>query len=288
MNGTNVEQKYSHQSGISNGLDLELYVGSAVDNDFVLTKENGFIIFINNETLDSTSFEGIKISPGTSTNIILNKYSITKQPKPYSECLDGLNSIDSYDSEYYRRYFSPNRTYRFTECSFVCLQKYIGEKCGCQSILQPYVYFKDMRLCILNETKIAEDRECALNSILKYYQTPKLLEECDCPFECEISEYSYTSSFSQFPTLKYSKYLRNNSLIKKRLSHSASYDEIAKRVSRVLIFYDKLRETKIIENVKTQPIDLVSNLGGTLGLFLGFSFLSLIEIFEILMKLVLP
>ena len=286
MNGTEIQQKYSYQSGISYGLDLELFIGSAEDNDFPLTKENGFVIFINNQTVDSTTNEGIKVAPGTSTNIILTKYSISKQPKPYSECLNDLDSIGSYDSEFYRRYFSPNRTYRYTECAFVCLQKYIGEKCGCQSILQPFYYFKEMRLCILNETKIAEDRQCALDNIFKYYQTPELLEQCDCPYECDINEYSYSSSYSQFPTIKYSKYLMNNSVIKRRLSDSPSYGEIAKRVSRVLIFYDKLRETILKEDIKIQPFDLVSNLGGTLGLFLGLSFLSIVEIFEILLKII--
>ncbi len=286
INGTKVEQKYSYQSGISYGLDLELFIGSPKDNDFAFTKENGFVIFINNDTVDSNSYEGIKISPGTSTNIIINRYSILKKPKPYSECTDGLDSIDSYNSEFYQRYFSPNRRYRFTECSFVCFQKFIGEECGCQSILQPFTYFKEMRLCLLNETKMAEDRQCALAKIAKYYQTSELLEQCDCPFECDIDEYSYTSSYSQFPTIKYTKYLMSNLVIKKRLSDTTSYEEIAERVARVLIFYDKLRVTKVIENIKVQPFDLVSNLGGTLGLFLGLSFLSLIEIFEILLKII--
>ena len=51
----------------------------------------------------------------------------------------------------------------------------------------------------------------------------------------------------------------NNSVIKKRLPDSPSYGEIAKRVSRVLIFYDKLRETIMKEDIKIQPFDLVSN-----------------------------
>ena len=96
-----------------------------------------------------------------------------------------------------------------------------------------------------------------------------------------------SSSISEFPTMKYSKYLMNNTVVRKRFSHlnnSISFDELAKNVARIQIFYDELQETIISEEIKTQPFDLVSNLGGTLGLFLGLSFLSLIEIFEILFK----
>jgi hypothetical protein len=80
----------------------------------------------------------------------------------------------------------------------------------------------------------------------------------------------------------------NNSIVKKRLSHlnTMSYDDIAKSVARIQIFYDELIETVIEEDVKTQTFDLVSGIGGTLGLFLGLSFLSLVEIFEIALQII--
>ena len=54
-----------------------------------------------------------------------------------------------------------------------------------------------------------------------------------------------------------------------------------KSVSRVQIYFNEMKETIISEKVKTEPSDLISNLGGLLGLFLGLSFLSLIEFVEI-------
>ena len=72
----------------------------------------------------------------------------------------------------------------------------------------------------------------------------------------------------------------NQSLIKKRLG-SLSYSDLKQNVARVQIFYNELKETFISEEIKTKIFDLVSNIGGTLGLFLGLSFLSLIEFFEI-------
>ena len=51
------------------------------------------------------------------------------------------------------------------------------------------------------------------------------------------------------------------------------------------IYFDQMKETVILEEIKTELTDLVSNIGGILGLFTGFSFLSLVEIFEIVFQI---
>ena len=48
------------------------------------------------------------------------------------------------------------------------------------------------------------------------------------------------------------------------------------------IYFEESTETIISEDTKYKIADLVANLGGTIGLFTGFSFLSLIELIEIL------
>jgi hypothetical protein len=42
----------------------------------------------------------------------------------------------------------------------------------------------------------------------------------------------------------------------------------------------------ISEKAKTEPYNFISNIGGTLGLFLGISFLSFIEILEIIYEII--
>jgi hypothetical protein len=45
--------------------------------------------------------------------------------------------------------------------------------------------------------------------------------------------------------------------------------DLKENVARVVIFYDELKETIITQDIKVQLSDLVSNVGGLLGLFLG-------------------
>ncbi len=63
-----------------------------------------------------------------------------------------------------------------------------------------------------------------------------------------------------------------------------SFDRVKGSVSRLSIFYDELKQTEMSEKVKMGLTDLIADAGGTLGLFLGLSFLSLIEFVEILVQ----
>ncbi len=50
------------------------------------------------------------------------------------------------------------------------------------------------------------------------------------------------------------------------------------------IFYDELKQTKLRYCPNVPVTSLIANVGGTLGLFLGMSFLSFTELFEILFQ----
>ncbi len=53
------------------------------------------------------------------------------------------------------------------------------------------------------------------------------------------------------------------------------------------IYFAYMRDTKIEQTPKTGIIELISNLGGALGIFLGFSVFSLIEIVEVIAQVII-
>ena len=116
MIGEKASLKYVTNTGIFNSLQLEFFIGKASDNENFMSKENGFIIFINNQSTDSNSHEGIQISPGFTTRIALEKYSLTKVPYPYSECRADLTSENSFHSDTYKKTISYKNSYRYTDC----------------------------------------------------------------------------------------------------------------------------------------------------------------------------
>ena len=58
-------------------------------------------------------------------------------------------------------------------------------------------------------------------------------------------------------------------------------------ILKLNINYQELAYTLVEESQKTTWLDLLSNVGGTLWLFTGFSFLSLFEFFEIIFEIAL-
>ena len=62
------------------------------------------------------------------------------------------------------------------------------------------------------------------------------------------------------------------------------YELFRSNILKFQIYFDEMKETIISHEIKTQLPDLVASVGGTLGLFLGLSFLSMIEFIEILMQ----
>jgi hypothetical protein len=270
MLGQMVEQKYIFQNGVLNGLILDLYIGSADENNNVFSMSQGMNIFINDKNhFDSTYSEGINISPGTTTKISIDKVSLKKEQKPYSECTANLNKVDSYKSDIYRRSFFSNISYSYIDCKFVCLQKMFDEECKCQ-IANMFIYSNRNRFCLDNLTieTINNDFDCLNKVYTTFSKSSEYIEKCDCPIECEKTYYMTKNSIAEFPTLTYSQYLKNFSLIQLKYPN-ITYEKIKKSVARIEIFYDELKQITISEKIKTEMSDLIANLGGTLGLFLG-------------------
>lgn len=66
-----------------------------------------------------------------------------------------------------------------------------------------------------------------------------------------------------------------------------SIDEARKNMLAVKIFYEDLSYTYIEETPVWTELTLISSFGGQLGLFVGISLLSFVEIFELIIKVII-
>ena len=108
--------------------------------------------------------------------------------------------------------------------------------------------------------KIKEYGDLCLNISSKKNQFQKKCEE-SCPEECDLTDYSVTILQGK---------------LKERETGTLT----------VYASFQTMRHIRIIQVAKTTFWDLTSSLGGTLG-FLGMSFLTFVEIFEIVLELIL-
>ena len=261
MNGEATDRKQITTNGMLNGLQLELYVGKLEENDDLFSFDNGLNLFIEYERVESQSVEGIRISPGTKTLISLSKYSMSHLPKPYSDCTADLDRPESSENVFFNNLISNNQTYTESLCRINCFQKYLGEKCQCQD-LSTLKFYKNLPFCYLNFTQ-----SICSTIALTNFSSLGLFETCNCPVRCENNFYSYKLSYSEYPTKFYAKFLHKNSNLRKKYNFSDefNYKDYKNSLVSINIFYDELKETIIEHKAKITEVELISNIGGTMG-----------------------
>ena len=80
--------------------------------------------------------------------------------------------------------------------------------------------------------------------------------------------------------------------IKYEISHSFNKLIIKNETSfsnrvKLLVYYERPEYTVIDQIAQMTVFDLISNIGGNLGLFIGISFLSFAELIELLVEIIL-
>ena len=264
------------------GLKLEIFVDPSILSSQDVTKFNGFHVFVNNQTEDPRYIDGLGVSIGMKSDIVINRHYSYQLGEPYNECKSDLNTLKAYDSELYKSIINSNSSYQQMDCFYLCLQKKVINECRC--------YIKI-------HNKLSNDPPCENSTQILCSQEvwAKFLKgnfyhNClrYCPARCDSVSYTLTTANIEYPSRAYfESHLVNNSVIRNKfLNKSFTYEDLKSKVLALNIFYDRMSYTKTSQQPKTTLLDLVSNMGGLLGLFLGISFLSFVEIFEALFEVI--
>ncbi|KAJ3647274.1 hypothetical protein Zmor_024797 [Zophobas morio] len=159
--------------------------------------------------------------------------------------------------QYFKFYSQPN-------CLLECQTNYTLKKCGCVQYFMPRN--NKTAICGNGLSKCVEQAESELKE--------KELESrlggkrfCDCRPACTNMKFSVETSHSDFYFKEYFE------------THTQKMNEKNGTYWSVLQIYFKEEQFKTMERNELYGIsDLISNFGGLLGLFTGFSLISLVEI----------
>ena len=249
-------------------------------------------MIIFNQSYDSTILkllDKVPIKPGTDTNIVLSRYHVDKLSKPYSNCdIDLRNSdINSIDSKFYKQTFEKGVVYNQRECFRKAFRKTVTEKCNCMVEKIDIEIGLNFTLCPdLGQNAIKCSRKVAtVDWVENFYGK----YDKECPLECNYDWIQYSVAFQSYPSFPYANYLRNNAPIFKNanLNRPVTNEDVKKSCAAVRIYYERLGYFQTLEMASISSIALISSFGGTLGLFMGVSFISLIEIFIIIVRVFL-
>ena len=229
------------------GNSIYLFLKSKKSNIFRLYQQNSFIIL-----------------NGHSVKIQLTKSVYNKQKKPYSDCdfIEDENGNFEYpsslfDRKYYDQIKQAGYEYSQSMCISFCQLDKIGNNCTfrANSINAPNnmdIFCPDKRLNFLNSKKLLMDLAYS------YYYNKQIDAECGnyCPLECKTEKFD--SSLTQVRNQ-----LRPNNI-------------------DFYINYESLSYLNYEESPSISVYNLVSNIGGAIGLLLGMSLLSIFEVLEMI------
>ena len=265
------------QSGKFSGLNMELFVGQAIMAEQV-AQNNGVHLFIVNETVIVNTFnDGFDAPVGKATTFLVDKKRLKRIQKPFGECTPDLTSINAFNTPFYRLTFEIYSHYRQTDCLNTCAQFYLIQKLKCYSASFPYLRNTSTPACLLGENLYQSLR------FLSAFFIEDVSTKCvECPLECDSEYYTVTTSYLAYPTQIYARMLASQRQIMLRYNNKTpTYAQIKQSLASVSINYNQLGFTQIRELQKMTLLDLGTSIGGSIGLLLGLSCLSFVEIVEL-------
>ncbi|XP_078656290.1 bile acid-sensitive ion channel-like isoform X2 [Branchiostoma floridae x Branchiostoma belcheri] len=192
--------------------------------------------------------QGIAVAPGSHAYIAIRQIQYQNHIPPWGVCQD--LQLEYYD------------TYTLTGCQLECRSKYVVQNCTCRPIYlpgdAPYCEPADVAHCV-------RPVEAEVSSGLL---------PCHCPVPCHMTRYRPTVSFAKWP----------NQVVENVFTpiFQLEPDYLADNSVVFDVYYEELNY-EIISQLKAMDSgQLASDLGGQMGLFIGASILTLLEIFEYL------
>ena len=259
----------STKPGKLNGLKIEMFTGLANDYVDIGSTSNGLHVFIHNHSSMPSISEGIDVATEFRTNIVVKQIFNIRQPFPYNDCIENADYFQSNVTN------NINILYRQKDCFDLKLLQEFAKSCGYSGNVQEII--KSFRSRLLSSEAL-NSFKCLGDANLKFYnQNLNSLYSNDCPLECSSIIFSTFVSMSKFPSVPfYQNYIKKQNLIK-LFNGNFTIDQLSESVVSFLVYYEDMRYTVIRQDPKLEIVDLISNIGGLFGLFLGTSFLSFLE-----------
>jgi len=217
----------------------------------------------------SVIFDGLEITPGVQTRIEIQKKMYTRLPAPHpSGCQQDTKFMDTENQYRYTR----------TSCIEFCFIRY-GLK-QCSEVIQPRYAALVPQWMLRKYRRNAtyeELYECHAEVTKSFHEMAG--EICDCPLAC--TEVIYLRRIHTVPlNVGYIRLL--NGLMKRHNVSVGTCEKFRNSIFYLDVYYPRLGYELVSEKAAYSITDIFSDFGGQLGLALGASALSIVELMIIM------
>ncbi|XP_033108980.1 acid-sensing ion channel 5-like [Anneissia japonica] len=252
FNGASGSSLKQFQPGPNNGLQLMINVAQDEYTETIglgANLEAGLKFLIHpQDTPPLVSTRGSAIGTGQHAfaDVYLNEYDNLEEP--WGQCKRGQQL------EYYK-------TYSYESCVMECRFEHFVERCGCK----PERYEGPARICEPTETScIAKELDAINNN--------KVL--CECYLDCKDISYDTKLSYANIPSYSISNDTQE--------VYNKSAEFVKDNIVMLDVYYTEITK-QVFKQTKAMTFSaLLSDIGGQLGLFVGVSFITVVEITEYL------
>ncbi|KAM7006001.1 acid-sensing ion channel 1B isoform 1-T1 [Tautogolabrus adspersus] len=249
------------KGGMGNGLELML----DIQQDEYLpvwgeTDETSFEagIKVQIHTQDEPPFIdqlGFGVAPGFQTFVSCQEQRLTYLPPPWGDC-----KATPMDSDFFN-------TYSITACRIDCETRYLVENCNCRMVHMP----GDAPYCTPEQYK-----ECADPAL--DFLVERDNDYCVCETPCNMTRFGKEMSFVKIPSKASAKYLA------KKFNKTEQY--ISDNILVLDIYFEALNYETIEQKKAYELAGLLGDIGGQMGLFIGASILTILELFDYLYEVI--
>ncbi|XP_067951695.1 acid-sensing ion channel 1C-like [Watersipora subatra] len=235
------------KAGSGNGLEMVLY---DEEDDYIESKDSedlGFK-FLAHSPIEPPFLKelGFGLAPGFHYLIALQQREIFGLGGRYTEC----------EKDHATKYF-PN--YTVPGCRIECETEIIYQNCSCKLVESPGNY----SVCT------TEQYDCTVEVLKKIEES----DLCVCQNPCHATQYPFTMSILE---------LRQTTIDKLAKTHPIPENLTTKELAVVNIYFDSLAYEEITQVPAYTVLDILSDFGGTMGLWLGASVLAAIQLLDYL------
>ncbi|ELT93095.1 hypothetical protein CAPTEDRAFT_166424 [Capitella teleta] len=282
------------------GLTLELFVEM---DEYIpdLTEEAGFRVLVHgNDEVPFPEINGFNIPVGMATGVGIRLQEIVRLGQQYSDCKPNSTSTNNIYSHIY-----PNG-YSNQVCQMSCYQEHVANECGCLDSAYPTDHPSlpvlpecgAINMTVgLNDSGVlasgnSADVVCMKREFQKYTDGTIV---CTCENVCSQHDYLRSMSMSAWPLPHPASILeKRDDLIAENqpglvdwlastenLTKYELMDEFSANFGKLRIYFEDLNYQKIYQTPAYTWTNLLSELGGQLGLWIGMSVMSILEWFEL-------
>ncbi|XP_077982690.1 uncharacterized protein LOC144437595 [Glandiceps talaboti] len=260
---TGHSRRSSMRPGSKYGLKLTLFIEQ---DEYIplYGQEAGVRVLIHQpDIIPFPEDEAITVAPGLKTSIGLRRDMVQSPDAPYTNCTNHKKFSSIFGNGY---------NYSDLACHKSKVHEYILRECGCVDTI-----YVEGPMCQI----LYEDEEMCRQLMQFFYQRGLLSSDCKEP--CKDVQYSKTLSQAQWPSNKHvggvQKVIRAfNDKVRNAVVDKESLRD---NLLRLEVYYDELNYQKITKVPAYLIEELLGDIGGLLGLYIGLSLITVVEFLEL-------